>query len=71
MWSMRKSTSSRYVGPSPAGTGQEIVLPEFLKEYRPDTAIVMNPIYIPEIQAKLDELGVPTQLLSIESVLDG
>ncbi len=54
-----------------AGTGQEIVLPEFLKEYRPDTAIVMNPIYIPEIQAKLDELGVPTQLLSIESVLDG
>ncbi len=58
-------------GMSMAGTGQKIVLPEFLQDYRPDTAIVMNPIYIPEIQAKLDDLGVPTQLLSIESVLHG
>ncbi|MBL8056982.1 MAG: methyltransferase domain-containing protein, partial [Anaerolineales bacterium] len=45
-----------------AGTGQEIVGPERLREYRPDVVIVMNPIYCAEIQAELDRLGVPAQL---------
>lgn len=48
-----------------AGTGQEIVLPQFLKEYRPDLIIVMNPIYIPEISADLKTLGVNAELLPI------
>ncbi len=47
------------------GTGQEIVLPEFLKEYRPDHAIVMNPIYCDEIQKDLDRMGLATQLLAV------
>ena len=47
------------------GTGQEIVSPRFLKEYRPDYAIVMNPIYCPEIQKNLDGLGLDTQLLPV------
>ena len=29
-----------------AGTGQEIVAPEFLDEYRPDLVVAMNPIYV-------------------------
>lgn len=40
-----------------AGTGQEIVAPEFLKQYRPDAVIVMNAVYTDEIRRKLAELG--------------
>ncbi|MCL4805744.1 MAG: methyltransferase domain-containing protein, partial [Anaerolineae bacterium] len=32
-----------------AGTGQEIVAPSFLKQYRPDVVIIMNPVYREEI----------------------
>ncbi|RJQ16367.1 MAG: methyltransferase domain-containing protein [Nitrospiraceae bacterium] len=31
------------------GTGQEIVPPEFLSEYKPEIIVVMNPVYIDEI----------------------
>jgi len=48
-----------------AGTGQEIVGPEFLRSYRPDLIIVMNPIYIPEISAELTRLGVSAEILPI------
>jgi len=47
------------------GTGQKIVPPEFLREYRPDVAIVMNPIYKNEIQQTLDQLGLSTQLMLV------
>ena len=36
-----------------AGTGQEIVAPEFLQEYKPDSVIVMNAIYCDEIKKDL------------------
>ncbi len=48
-----------------AGTGQEIVSPDFLRTYRPDLIIVMNPIYIPEITAELTRLGVSAEILPI------
>jgi hypothetical protein len=48
-----------------AGTGQEIVMPEFLKEYRPDLVIVMNPIYVNEIRAEMQRLGVTADILPI------
>jgi hypothetical protein len=48
-----------------AGTGQEIVAPEFLRTYRPDLVIVMNPIYVPEISAELARLGVSAEILPI------
>ncbi len=48
-----------------AGTGQEIVGPEFLKTYQPDVVIVMNPIYCDEIQKDLDKLGVKARLLPV------
>jgi 2-polyprenyl-3-methyl-5-hydroxy-6-metoxy-1,4-benzoquinol methylase len=51
-----------------AGTGQQIVAPEFLAQYRPDVVIVMSPIYLPEIRAQLDRMGVrPQRLLTVEA----
>lgn len=46
-----------------AGTGQQIVSPEFLVEYRPDLVVAMNDIYLDEIQADLDRLGVGARLV--------
>jgi len=51
-----------------AGTGQQIVAPAFLRDYQPDGIIVMSPIYLPEITAQLDAMGVrPRELLTVES----
>ncbi len=49
-----------------AGTGQKIVLPEFLKVYRPDEIVVMNPIYLAEIQETADNLGLAARLRSVD-----
>lgn len=48
-----------------AGTGQEIVAPSFLAEYKPDVAIAMNPIYRQEIQDDLERLGLPTVVQAV------
>jgi SAM-dependent methyltransferase len=48
-----------------AGTGHEIVGPDFLVNYQPDLIIVMNPIYAPEIQRDLDRLGVTAELVTV------
>ena len=40
------------------GSGHEIVGPEAMRDYKPDVAIVMNPIYCDEIAADLARLGV-------------
>jgi SAM-dependent methyltransferase len=50
------------------GTGQKIVSPAFLQEYRPDAVIVMNPIYCREIQKDLDRMHLKTQLLPVTGV---
>jgi SAM-dependent methyltransferase len=47
------------------GLGKEIMSPQFLKEYKPDQVIVMNPIYCNEIQQMLDEMGVSTQIVPL------
>ncbi len=47
------------------GTGQEIVSPEFLANYRPDVAIAMNPIYESEIRQDLQQMGLPTTVVSV------
>ena len=39
-------------------TGQTIVAPIFLKEYRPDVVIVMNAVYRTEIVHDLNQLGL-------------
>jgi len=46
-----------------AGTGQEIVPPEFLPEYRPDFIILMNPIYREEIERQAQDLGIKAKIL--------
>ena len=48
-----------------AGTGQEIVLPDFLQSYGPDVVIVMNPIYCDEIRVDLERLSVHAELVPI------
>jgi len=41
------------VGKFLPGTGQEIVAPTFLRDWRPDNVIVMNPVYREEIEREL------------------
>jgi SAM-dependent methyltransferase len=35
------------------GTGQKIVAPAFLREYRPDNVVIMNPVYLREVEQEL------------------
>jgi SAM-dependent methyltransferase len=49
-----------------AGTGQQIVRPEFLRDYQPDVVIVMNPVYKEEIQQTVvEELGLTAEFMCI------
>lgn len=48
-----------------AGTGQQIVNPKFLVDYRPDAVIVMNPVYKDEIRQDLETLGLRPQILTV------
>ncbi len=52
-----------------AGTGHEIVSPEFLREVQPDLVIVMNPVYLDEIQNDLNNLGLSARLVPIDQPL--
>ena len=45
-----------------AGTGQQIVAPEFLRTYRPSDVIIMNGIYLDEISRLLEAFGVEASL---------
>jgi len=47
------------------GTGQQIVSPAFLLDYKPDYIVIMNPIYQEEIQRDLDRLGLKSELVPI------
>jgi hypothetical protein len=47
------------------GSGKLIVAPTFLSEYRPDVVIAMNPIYLDEIQADLNGLGLQPELTAV------
>lgn len=48
-----------------AGTGQQIVPPEFLRDYQPDVVIVINPIYKSEIQQITTSLGLIPEFVCI------
>jgi SAM-dependent methyltransferase len=47
------------------GTGQKVVSPEFLKQYRPDVLLIVNPNYRDEISRQVSALGLAPELLSI------
>lgn len=46
-----------------AGTGQQVIAPDFLKEYRPKTIVIMNPIYHAEIQQVAQDLRLSAELM--------
>ncbi len=48
-----------------AGTGHQIVGPDFLQEFQPDIVIIMNPIYSAEIQQGLRRLNLSAELISV------
>ena len=48
-----------------SGTGQKIMPPEFLKSYKPDVIIIMNPIYKKEILELTNKLGLNTNFLYV------
>ncbi len=48
-----------------AGTGHEIVAPVFLKEYKPDMVIVMNPVYCNEIEEELKKMGIKPEIITV------
>ncbi len=53
----------RKTGQYVPGTGQQVVLPEFLSEYRADCVIVMNANYQDEIQERVSQLGLTPELV--------
>ncbi len=48
-----------------AGTGQTIVLPQFLKEYQPDLLIVMNSIYSRDIEKDLNRMELNPEVVAV------
>ncbi|UCG34752.1 MAG: methyltransferase domain-containing protein [Candidatus Omnitrophota bacterium] len=46
-----------------AGAGQKIITPDFLKEYKPDTIVIMNQIYENEIKQILNNLEISAEFL--------
>lgn len=47
-----------------SGSGQRVVAPEFLRRYTPDAVIIMNPIYLSEVQEQLKDLGLFPNVLT-------
>jgi hypothetical protein len=51
-----------------AGTGQKIVSPEFMTDYKPDVVIVMNPVYYDEINRVLEGLKLKPEIVTVDDV---
>ena len=51
------------------GSGQKIVGPQDMREVRPDTVIIMNPVYTEEIRNTLMEMELFPTILSVEHPL--
>jgi hypothetical protein len=50
------------------GTGQRILSPEEINAFQPEIVVTLNPIYQPEIEATLRELGVDAEIVSHANV---
>jgi 2-polyprenyl-3-methyl-5-hydroxy-6-metoxy-1,4-benzoquinol methylase len=46
--------------------GKKIMPPNFLKQYKPDITLIMNPIYRSEIQIMLENMCVSTEVIVVE-----
>ena len=51
-----------------AGCGQEIVSPQFLKDYQPDRVVIMNSVYVDEISRDLAALGLKPEIATVDPV---
>jgi len=49
-----------------AGTGHQIVAPEFLKEYKPEFVIIMNAVYKNEISQDIAQMGISPEILILQ-----
>ena len=47
------------------GTGHPVVPPSFLREYRPDVVVAMNPVYVDEIRRSLAAMNVSAEVTSV------
>jgi len=47
------------------GAAREVMSPEYLKEYQPETIIVMNPIYCEEITEMCSSMGVNAEVIGV------
>ena len=47
------------------GTGHKIVPPAELQDYKPDVVIIMNPVYVDEINADLKKMGLSPELIAV------
>jgi 2-polyprenyl-3-methyl-5-hydroxy-6-metoxy-1,4-benzoquinol methylase len=55
--------NTRKTGLYVPGTGQEVVLPEALREYEPELVTLMNPIYEGEVMSTLRSLELDAELI--------
>ena len=45
------------------GTGQQVVAPEFVREYRPSLVLLTNPTYEKEVRKQVEEMGISCDFL--------
>jgi hypothetical protein len=45
------------------GTGEEIVPPSFLREFKPEIVVLMNAIYRDEVATSLRDMGVTAEIV--------
>jgi hypothetical protein len=50
------------------GSGLHVRAPESLRETQPATVVLMNPVYVREVRARLDELTPATRLLTVNDL---
>lgn len=48
-----------------AGTGHKVVGPDFLQEYPADIVVLMNPLYLEEVQQDLGRLGLQPEIITV------
>lgn len=51
------------------GTGQQVVPPDFLTQYRPDVVILMNPVYHAEVRRELERMNVAARILTLDAAI--
>ena len=45
------------------GIGKQIVSPQFLKDYKPEKIIIMNPVYCTEIKKMVEGMDITAEYL--------